>query len=238
MRPLPDADALAGRSSRRDIISPPSPQMSCFITTEAALDSNDPQEWRSAHRVGRRPHAKRSQELTSLAHRTADSSPNPAPHSPASLSSSVLDDDMLHDHVAPMTPVLAGLSGPGSVISSSSSRRNSFTTSSGIEIDSSVASPRSSPCRSPSRPGPSPHQGASESPASQLIMPSLTVPPRRSFSDAGRTIGKLKILVSGPIGKRCVCSRTMCSIAKTGHRNWQDISDPFSGKKLSTYRSC
>ncbi|KAH8169533.1 septin domain-containing protein [Sarocladium implicatum] len=214
MRPLPDADALAGRSSHRDIISPPSPQMSCFITTEAALDSTDSQDLRSPHRLGRWPRPKRSQDLSSHASRTADSSPNPAPHSPASLSSSVLDDDMLHDNIAPMTPVLTGLSGPGSVISSSSSRRNSLTASSRAERDSSVPSPRSSPRRSPNRPGPSPHQGAHESPESQLIMPSLTVPPRRSFSEAGRTIGKLKILVTGPPGTgktSLIHSITRCS---------------------------
>lgn len=203
MRPLssgPDADALDGRLTRPNLSAmPPSPQLSCFITTEAALDSTDSQQLNHPHRVGRWPRPKRSLDFASQSSRTTESSPAPDPHSPASLSSSVLDDDMLHEHMPPMTPVLQGISSPASVISSSPSRRNSLTASSCADKDSFVPSTRSSPRQSPSRrPGPSPQQGATESPESQLIMPSLTVPPRRSFSEIGRAIGKLKVLVTGP----------------------------------------
>lgn len=34
----------------------------------------------------------------------------------------------------------------------------------------------------------------------QLIMPSLTVPRRRPFSEVGKSLGKLKIMVSGRNG--------------------------------------
>jgi hypothetical protein len=34
----------------------------------------------------------------------------------------------------------------------------------------------------------------------QLIMPSLTVPHRRPFSEVGKSLGKLKIMVSGRNG--------------------------------------
>ena len=35
----------------------------------------------------------------------------------------------------------------------------------------------------------------------QLIMPSLTVPRRRPFSEVGKSLGKLKIMVAGQTGK-------------------------------------
>ncbi|KAK0385721.1 hypothetical protein NLU13_6898 [Sarocladium strictum] len=205
MRPLssgPDSDTHIGGASRSNLSAmPPSPQLSCFITTEAALDSAGSQQMNHPHRVGRWTRPKRSLDFASQSSRTTDSSPAPAPHSPASLSSSVLDDDMLHEQLPPLTPVLHGLSGPASTISSSSSRRNSLTASSCADKDSVARSTRPSPPHSPRRrPRPSSQQGAAESPESQLIMPSLTVPPRRSFSEIGRAIGKLKILVTGPAG--------------------------------------
>lgn len=44
----------------------------------------------------------------------------------------------------------------------------------------------------------------------QLVMPSLTVPKRRMFTDSGRAIGKLSILVTGPKG---MCYYMLCSEA-------------------------
>lgn len=35
----------------------------------------------------------------------------------------------------------------------------------------------------------------------QFIMPSLTVPRRRPFSEVGKSLGKLKIMVAGQSGK-------------------------------------
>lgn len=206
MRPLPSgADALNGRSSRvqdpNPALSPASTsnQLSCFITTESALENADPDEPVSPHHEGLWPRPKRSPDhkaQSSRSVRTAESSPAPAPPSPASLSSSVLDDDMLHNPFPPMTPVLAGLSGPESAISSASSRRNSLTASSYEGRESLAASLTSSP-----RPAPaSQPNNILESPESQLIMPSVTVPPRRPFSDVGRATGKLKMMVAGPPG--------------------------------------
>jgi hypothetical protein len=94
-----------------------------------------------------------------------------------------------------LTPGLASLSGHESAISSLSSRRNSLTASSLHDsfppsvVDYAAygnTSPRQAPTSAP--PGP------------QLIMPSLTVPRRRPFSVEGRSLGKLKILVTGRPG--------------------------------------
>jgi hypothetical protein len=44
------------------------------------------------------------------------------------------------------------------------------------------------------------NDGLAGSHTPQLIMPSLTVPRRRPFSDTGKSLGKLKVLVTGPDG--------------------------------------
>lgn len=43
-------------------------------------------------------------------------------------------------------------------------------------------------------------QDVASSPVPQFIMPSLRVPRRRPFSDAGKSIGKLRLLVVGSDG--------------------------------------
>lgn len=51
------------------------------------------------------------------------------------------------------------------------------------------------------RPGASPRLGPGGAGASQLIMPSLTMPSRRPFTDRGKDMGRFKILLAGAPGK-------------------------------------
>lgn len=192
MRPLPGAHGSAHsgggavRDEDNDMTTPMPNPMSCYITTEAALDA--------ASDTSSGPHFRpsfyrRKRSVDNMSGRPARNHsrlPSPAPTSAslASLSSSALDLDLEpgtpHCLSPEVSPMRAGLSSV-SVISSVSSRRHSVTTSS--------HSPRDGVYDQMRRDG-----------DSQLIMPSLSVPQRRPFSTPGKSMGKLKILVAGPPG--------------------------------------
>jgi hypothetical protein len=94
----------------------------------------------------------------------------------------------------PMTPIFLGASDPGSISSSAFSRRNSGAASSSSEAES-------------HRPVDGCGEAltlASEGPDSvpQLIMPTLSIPSRRPFTEVGKSLGKLKILLAGSSGIR------------------------------------
>jgi hypothetical protein len=62
----------------------------------------------------------------------------------------------------------------------------------------------------------------------QLIMPSLTVPRRRPFSTTGKSLGKLKVLVTGPDGMSSAFGTVHAKIRQlTGilQRYWKVNSD-------------
>lgn len=94
----------------------------------------------------------------------------------------------------PITPMMLATSGPASAISGVSSRRNSVTASVCDEATSQALSltedaeqePLSSMMDSGSAP--------------QLVMPSIKMPSRRPFTDEGKRIGRLKILIAGDSG--------------------------------------
>ncbi|KAK4032222.1 hypothetical protein C8A01DRAFT_50937 [Parachaetomium inaequale] len=116
----------------------------------------------------------------------------------------------------PLTPVFLGTSGPASALSSISSRRNSLCLS-----DDFVPS-----CPPSMKDGevaveddedehPGAHTGADADPAEgeasgssmtdsgsapQLVMPSIKMPSRRPFTDDGKRMGRLKVLVAGDSG--------------------------------------
>lgn len=102
----------------------------------------------------------------------------------------------IRDLSIPVTPILAGISRSESAISCASSPQNFSNMSSifGREALQDAAAAASA-------------LGASNDPSEdavpQLVMPSLTVPKRRLFTESGRAIGKLSILVTGPKGMCC-----------------------------------
>jgi hypothetical protein len=168
--------------------------MSCFITTEAALDTasdaSGPDPTPRFHPTC----ARRKRSLDSSSRSGCSRLPSPVPttagESVASLSSSALDFDLAPStpHLSSHSPLVAsGLSGSMSAISSASSRRHSMTASSHSRTRE--RSPAVSSDGHPRRDIPP-----------QFIMPSLAVPQRRPFSETGKSIGKLKLMVAGSPG--------------------------------------
>ncbi|KAK1595202.1 Septin-domain-containing protein [Colletotrichum navitas] len=94
----------------------------------------------------------------------------------------------------PMTPILYGVSGSCSAISSSSSRRNSLAGSLFEYQESFVMSAFGA-----SEHG-QPQSAYSGEAAQQFIMPTINVPSRRPFTETGKSLGRLKILLAGRSG--------------------------------------
>lgn len=95
---------------------------------------------------------------------------------------------------APLTPVFAGSSGPGSVLSSAHSRRDSDAASS-MDDNASQAIIFSEEEEKELPSGP-----VDTGSAPQLVMPSLQMPSRRPFTDKGKNMGRLKVLIAGDSG--------------------------------------
>lgn len=94
----------------------------------------------------------------------------------------------------PSTPLMLGISGPASAFSGVSSRRNSTAVSLSDEIASQALSmsvelePEASSAVMDSGSLP------------QLVMPSIKMPSRRPFTDEGKRMGRLKVLIAGDSG--------------------------------------
>ncbi|KAI0145406.1 hypothetical protein GGR57DRAFT_301857 [Xylariaceae sp. FL1272] len=182
MRPLPGDDTWSGRPRQR-----PNPQMSFFLADEASLDSH--LDHRPIHPSPRhRDHQKRSS--------TRDLSP----HSPLSRASayshSLASLPSPYSHIQPsissrpVTPLMLDPSCDASAASTPSSRRNSVASSlSEIAISLNDESPDD-----PVTPM------LDSATAPQLIMPSINMPSRRPYTETGKSLGRLKILVAGPAG--------------------------------------
>ena len=190
MRPVPGVmDRPQGGELDDGLSATPRADMACFITTEAALDacSDDSEGPRFHPSCSRR---KRSLEYSSRPPRSQLPSPAPTGDSITSLSSSTLCSELEAETLADRSPLImpetpAGPSAPASELSS---RRESLGPSSPQRRAHSLA---------PS----SDEQHSRRGPAPQLIMPSLAVPQRRPFSEAGKSVGKLKLLVAGSEGE-------------------------------------
>ena len=194
MRPLPSRDrTIRGQVPGRpdSLTSAPAPApMSCFIANEADIDRvREGGRSRFRHQPDRRKYLDGSRQSAGP---SQWASPLRAQGSASSLSE--LGHDILADFSRPDTPLMAGFSGAESALSSTSSRRSSIAISS-FEYES-------------SRNGPAPLSQRESVDADeledelgpQLIMPSLMVPRRAPFSEVGKSLGKLKIMVSGQTG--------------------------------------
>lgn len=203
MRPLLHVNARGPRGPDTSFQRTPSDNLSCFITTEAALQSEDDEE---SSRSSLPSHPSRSDLAAPkmLPSPTTTNGPSSAtgPHShrpPSSLS----EDALLRESLSHVINRVEGsyVSASASAMSSFSSRRNSLTVSSCDDDRSAIESLRSVPSSNHIAPSQSVPDTTADGPESQFILPSLTVPPRRDFTSTGRAIGKLKILVTGPRGK-------------------------------------
>ncbi|CAH0020429.1 unnamed protein product [Clonostachys rhizophaga] len=188
MRPLTHvADGRAGSDDVLPSSEPAFPMSFCF-TTEATLDSAQDNVAVEPPRFYNSLRRKRSPGAFARSPRDRQASPSPTIESLASFSSSALDLDLetvsSHTHsqhvTTDLSPPMSGMS------SSPSSRRDSSTASSPRRLRRSDAPSCDSRLRAEGAP--------------QLIMPSVVVPQRRPFSEAGKSLGKLKILIAGQQG--------------------------------------
>ncbi|KAI9167324.1 cell division/GTP binding protein [Paramyrothecium foliicola] len=208
MIPVPAASAgpsnhISGHSDDDSLMpTPTATPVECFITTEADLDNAAESSAQSSSRLyspRKNPHdvVRRPQLHTKPRANNADIADSWLHSlSTASCASSEAGNSIRQqDYLQPLTPGLASLSGNESAISSASSRRDSLTASSFHDsfppsLVDFVAHRSASPHETMTGSGPGP----------QLVMPSLTVPRRRPFSVIGRSIGKLKLLITGSAG--------------------------------------
>ena len=60
----------------------------------------------------------------------------------------------------------------------------------------------------------------------QLIMPSIKMPSRRPFTDRGKSLGRLKVLIAGDTGMRIRTPKGFLDYMMLifNHRGWQDVS--------------
>ncbi|KAI1820992.1 hypothetical protein F4861DRAFT_520834 [Xylaria intraflava] len=164
--------------------------MSFFLADEASLDSYREQSALSAQ-------FKDSKKVTGLARKDdKDSSRDHAPSCSSSTRTSVFSQSPMSplseaqpSISRPITPIMLGPSCGGSASSSLSSRRASFSSLSdrAVGYDPELAGePTSNMLESGSAP--------------QLVMPSIKMPSRRPFTERGKNLGRLKLLLAGDSG--------------------------------------
>ncbi|KAF5964389.1 hypothetical protein FBULB1_12811 [Fusarium bulbicola] len=206
MRPvLPTNHPLNTRSSDRpDSLVRPSSTVptACFITTEADLDARrgrsrprfrQQSNRRKCSRNSRRPSTPRQRRSPP---RTGRKPANPASEFDDSDDSSVepvIEQEPLNLPSQPSTPSLIGLSHSGSVMSISSQSCSLAGPSIDAHSDL-IHDDDSLPVTDLA------DNQENQNTVPQLIMPSLMVPRRRPFSEVGKSLGKLKIMVAGQCG--------------------------------------
>ncbi|KAB5558615.1 hypothetical protein GE09DRAFT_1120040 [Coniochaeta sp. 2T2.1] len=112
----------------------------------------------------------------------------------------------------PMTPLMFSTPGPMSAMSSVSSRRNSLTGSFSedlmhsqvLSVDGTTADVATTTAGSEQQPGIQAPGGGGDmtdsGSAPQLIMPSIKMPSRQPFTETGKAMGRLKVLIAGDSG--------------------------------------
>ncbi|KAG5925919.1 hypothetical protein E4U42_003826 [Claviceps africana] len=224
----PHHDALDTTSQ----VTPVAP-LACFITTESALyRPQDPREQDDSN-ANVRPQLRKQHEC-SMAQESAACGSGSGVRQPRSTAPSA-SRRTKHEVSPSSKPLVTALSSPDSIgsIPSSPGDLSSFTMSEGPP---SVSASFSELPRSQS-PGLSHTLTSATASAPQLVMPSLTVPRRRSFSETGRSLGKLKILVTGHagIGKGSLILAIAQSCTHIVHMD--SIDSPSKSTMRTTYAS-
>ncbi|KAI0976424.1 Septin-domain-containing protein [Xylaria arbuscula] len=207
MRPLHGDDPRSGRPRQRAArlfdnqdahltsASQPQSHMSFFIADEASLDSHrgrsavpphlpDPKKVLGPSRTSDRDHRRDDEPSCSSSSRTSLFSQSPV-SVPSQAQPSVLS--------RPITPMMLDPSCVGSISSSTSSRRNSLTS---LMSDPLVNYDRESAAGEPASAPTMLDSGS----APQLLMPSIMMPSRRPFTETGKHLGRLKIVLAGETG--------------------------------------
>lgn len=140
----------------------------------------------------------------------------------------------------PMTPILLGVSGPGSAFSGISSRRDSLSAGSLSEdlVSMAGASEHDSAVADEEDQDATPMETSSAS-APQLVMPSIKMPSRRPFTDEGKAIGRLKVLIAGEngIGKTSLIKSIIRCCEHIVHVDPIEVTSSASQAKLMTDRA-
>lgn len=219
MRPLPGSNAFPGNASSSDgatecfASQSTAPQMSFILAEESTLEASLPSQCPPSIRArDQRKHIAHtmlgdgpapSRDLSTApapttSHSTATLQPREQtshrPNFPSNIFPTTMQTPPPPPISQPMTPILYGVSGPCSAISSSSSRRNSLVGSFSEYQESFVMSAFGA-----SEPG-QPQSVYSGEGAQQFIMPTINVPNRKPFTETGKGLGRLKILVAGRSG--------------------------------------
>ncbi|KAK2758908.1 heat shock protein [Colletotrichum kahawae] len=220
MRPLPGSSTFSGHASSGDGATDrftsqfSTPQMSFIIADETTVETSLPSPCHIHSRARDRKHPNHNQipAGTASSHDSSAAPPAPAPRPTLTSTSQPREAVQNRPSVTsnrsptrlqtpppptpsqPMTPILYGVSGPCSAISSSSSRRNSLAGSLSEYQESFVMSAFGA---SESSQAQSPYIGDGDH---QFIMPTISVPSRRPFTEVGKSLGRLKLLVAGKSG--------------------------------------
>ncbi|GAB1320702.1 hypothetical protein MFIFM68171_10912 [Madurella fahalii] len=230
MRPLAGDDAHGRpRTSNHDDLSafnlPAAPQMTYFLADEAAIGSSSQSQPPPSHRMKEKRRVPVAENPEPPKHRgpshhdlerDKDTGTRPSSSKGPLETPRHGEDDLLPpvspvpkssgtpNASLPLTPVLLGASGPASVISSVSSRRNSLCLSEDLgshtpSMRDGDIGQREAYVGEESEPAASSSMMDSGS-APQLIMPSIKMPSRRPFTDEGKRMGRLKVLIAGDSG--------------------------------------
>ncbi|OIW33789.1 hypothetical protein CONLIGDRAFT_640879 [Coniochaeta ligniaria NRRL 30616] len=134
----------------------------------------------------------------------------------------------------PMTPLMFGTPGPMSAMSSVSSRRNSFTGSFSEDLMHSQVLSVDGSGDADKEPAPGAPNMMDSGSAPQLIMPSIKMPSRRPFTETGKAMGRLKVLIAGDsgIGKTSLIKAIVQSCNHIVH------VDPIAPSSMSLVPRC
>ncbi|KAI1769175.1 Septin-domain-containing protein [Hypoxylon sp. FL1150] len=205
MRPFPGDDAWNGR--QRSVNHDPAPlaassassQMSFILADESSVDSyleqSNPHgrflDLRKATTSAAPLSSRKDDKEAELSRQDRDN--NSTLYSPTSRTSTFTHSPVSmksQNHSLPsrpITPIMLGMSCTESVISTPSSRRNSFT---GSLSEHAIGSDDELREHEPS-------SMLGNGSAPQLVMPSLKMPSRRPYTETGKSLGRLKVLFAG-----------------------------------------
>lgn len=214
MRPFPGDDAFGRqRSSDREglssLNSTANSQMSFFLADEATVDSyldqpsiggSQSRNTKKAVDAGCGLSAERGERVTGTSRSASRDSgieygstysplstasfPSPTPVPTSSRNRAPLS--------RPITPITLGTSVTGSLMSSPSSRRDSLA---GSISENAISSDEDEQIIESAG-----HVTADSGSAPQLVMPSIKMPSRRPFTETGKSLGRLRIMVAGRSG--------------------------------------
>lgn len=217
MRPSDAPFGGRARSTDNDAVpglhAPTLPQMAYALADESTVDASLEQSLATLHRsreVRKHPATDKNEAgpgSAALQHPAPRSTPTrdefpggegsavdqeSRPNTPSNKSSGTPASHAQLSISQPMTPIMLGASGPASALSGASSRRNSLSGSFSEDLTNDGTGENQM--------GQSSSMMDSGS-APQLVMPSIKMPSRRPFTEEGKNLGRLKVLVAGNSGR-------------------------------------